>query len=248
MSEEITVVCSAWHKQENLNLYFRQHLHSLLKQTIPIKIIYVFDGGIKLDAPSPNITMVSVSDEIRVAEAFNIGLALTNTPYFAALNLDDFYFRNALELHVGAMKQLEADAFFGDWEIRFSKEGDINRSCFALDELRPCQSWPPESEDGLRLGNGDGHRGTWGPAPVFRTAALKELGGYPKWFGDGSPIPTIIDWVVWQRFLKAQKKVSRGAMVVGSYFSNPDSQQEFRSGHDTVVGEHQRYEQFGAQV
>ena len=35
------------------------------------------------------------------------------------------------------------------------------------------------------------------------TAALKELGGYPKWFGDGAPIPTLIDSIVWQRFMKA---------------------------------------------
>ena len=34
-------------------------------------------------------------------------------------------------------------------------------------------------------------------------AALKELGGYPKWFGDGAPIPTLIDSIVWQRFMKA---------------------------------------------
>ncbi|MDP9130794.1 MAG: hypothetical protein M3N35_10440, partial [Candidatus Binatota bacterium] len=68
-------------------------------------------------------------------------------------------------------------------------------------------------------------------------AALKELGGYPKWFGDGAPIPTIIDYIVWQRFMKADKRVSRGEVVVGSYYSNPATQQEFRSGHDTVTSE-----------
>jgi hypothetical protein len=248
MNEQITVVCSAWHKQKNLELYFRQHLDSLLNQTIPVKIIYICDGGLVLDARDPRVTMVTVSDGIRTAEAFNLGLALTNTPYFAVLNLDDFYFRNALELQVGAMKQLDADAFFGDWEIRFTREGETDRMCLGLEELKPCTSWPPENVPGLRLGNGDGHRGTWGPAPIFRTAALRELGGYPKWFGDGSPVPTIIDWIVWQRFLKAEKQVSRGAIVVGSYYSNPPSQQEFRSGNNTVIAEHQRYEHFGAMV
>ena len=249
MTAELTIACSAWHKQKNLELYFQQHLRSLLEQSIPVKIVYICDGGLALEKPDPRVTIITVSDPIKTAQAFNIGLALADTPYFATLNLDDFFFRNALELQVGAMKQLGVDAFFGDWEIRFTKVGETDRMCFGLDELSPCKNWPPENKPGLRLGNGDGHRGTWGPAPVFRTAALKELGGYPKWFGDGSPVPTIIDWIVWQRFLKAQKQVSRGAIVVGSYYSNPETQQEFRSGgNDTVIAEHQRYEQFGALV
>jgi len=248
MSEEITVVCSAWHKQKHLDLYVRQHSRSLLEQTIPVKIIYVCDGGLVLEKPDPRVTIVTVWEGIKTAEAFNIGLALTNTPFFATLNLDDFYFRNGLEIHIGAMQQLEADAFYGDWEIRFTEEGDTARFAFDLQELTPCRSWPPQKMDGQRLGNGDGHRGTWGPAPVFRTAALKELGGFPKWFGDGSPIPTIIDYIVWQRFMKANKRVSRGEVVVGSYYSNPATQQEFRSGHDTVTSEHQLYDVHGAQI
>jgi hypothetical protein len=246
MNEEITVACSVWHKQKHLQHYFQQHARALLHQTIPVRIIYICDGGLNLEVPDPRVTMVSVSEGIRTVEAFNIGLALTNTPYFAALNLDDFYFTNALELHVGAMKQLNADAFFADWEIRFSEEGDIDRPCQPLDAYLPCATWPPENGERLRLGNGDGHRGSWGPAPVFRTAALKELGGYPKWFGDGSPIPTIIDFVVWQRFLKAGKQVSRGEIVAGSYYSNPATQQEFRG--NSVAVEHQRYEQLGAMI
>ncbi len=248
MSEEITVVCSAWHKQKNLDLYFEQHSRSLLEQTIPVKIIYVCDGGMTLTPPAPCVTIVTVSEPIRTAEAFNIGLMLTNTPYFAVLNLDDFYLRNALELHVGALKQLGGDAFYGDWELRFTERGDIDRVSFELGRLRPCRNWPPEREDGLRLGNGDGHRGTWGPAPVYRTAALKEVGGYPKWFGDGSPVPTIIDWIVWQRFMRAGKNVSRGEIVVGSYYSNPESQQEFRGGIDAIESEHRHYNLCGAQV
>lgn len=248
MTAEITVVCSAWHKQKNLELYFRQHSQSLLKQTIPVRIIYVCDGGMVLEAPDPSVTIVTVSEGIKTAQAFNAGLALADTPYFAALNLDDFYFRNALELHVGAMKQLEADAFFGDWEIRFTEEGDIDREAFGLDRLKPCLNWPPEAKPGLRLGNGDGHRGTWGPAPVFKTSALRAIGGFPTHFGNGAPVPTIIDFIVWDRLLKDHKKVSRGSIVVGSYYSNPASQQEFRGGEGGVAGEHKLYEQYGAMV
>ena len=85
MSEEVTVVCSAWHKQKNLDLYVRQHSRSLLEQTIPVKIIYVCDGGLVLDKPDPRVTVVTVSEGIKTAEAFNIGLALTNTPYTPVL-------------------------------------------------------------------------------------------------------------------------------------------------------------------
>lgn len=246
MKEEITVACSAWHKQKHLDLYFRQHAASLLAQTIPVKIIYVCDGGLNLPAPTPNVTMITVSAGIRTAEAFNMALALTDTTYFTALNIDDFYFTNALELHVGAMNQLGVDAFFADWEIRFTEEGDADRPCQPLDAYMPCKDWPPERAERLRLGNGDGHRGSWGPAPVFRTSVLKEMGGYPKWFGDGSPIPTIIDFVVWQRFLKAGKNVSRGEIVAGSYYSNPETQQEFRG--NSLAEEHLRFERYGAIV
>ena len=46
MSEDITVACSAWHKQKNLDLYLRQHYGALRHQTIPVKIIYICDGGL----------------------------------------------------------------------------------------------------------------------------------------------------------------------------------------------------------
>jgi hypothetical protein len=248
MSEEVTVVCSAWHKQKNLDLYFEQHYRSLMQQTIPVKVIYVCDGGMVLEKPGPNATIVTVSEGIRTAEALNIGLVLTNTPYYAALNLDDFYFKNALEIHLGAIKQLDADAFYADWEIRFTEKGETDRFAFGLEELQPCRNWPPENQDGLRLGNGDGHRGTWGPGPVFKTAALREMGGYPKAFGDGSPMVSIIDFVVWQRFLKANKRVSRGEVVIGSYYSNPATQSEFRNGQVGNEAEHQRYNLCGAQL
>jgi hypothetical protein len=249
MNEEVTVVCAAWHKQKNLEFYFHQHARCLLGQTIPAKIIYVCDGGLTLEPPDPRVTTVTVSEGIRTAEALNIGLVLTNTPFFAALNLDDFYFKNALEIHVGALKQLDADAFFGDWEIRFTEEGDTDRMAFDLSALQPCKNWPPEKAEGLRLGNSDGHRGTWGPAPVFKTEALKSVCGYPKRFGDGSPIQTIIDFITWDRLLKSHKKVSRGSIVVGSYYSNPEIQQEFRGGGTSgVINEHRLYEQCGAMI
>ncbi len=147
------------------------------------------------------------------------------------------------------MKQLDADAFFGDWEIRFTEEGDIDRMAFDLNRLQPCKNWPPETGEGLRLGSGDGTRGTWGPAPIFKTAAIRSIGGFPKRFGNGDPIPTIIDFIVWDRLMKADKNVSRGEIVVGSYYSNPETQQEFRSGGTGgVVGEHQLYDQYGAMV
>ena len=130
----------------------------------------------------------------------------------------------------------------------FTEEGDIDREAFGLDRLEPCRNWPPEAKPGLRLGNGDGHRGTWGPAPVFKTSALREIGGFPTHFGNGAPVPTIIDFIVWDRLLKEHKKVSRGSIVVGSYYSNPASQQEFRGGEGGVAGEHRLYEQYGAMV
>lgn len=248
MTEELTVVCSVWHKQKNLDLYFEQHSQSLLGQSIPIKIIYICDGGLSLPKIDEKITIVSVSAPIKTAQAFNTGLVLTDTPYFCVLNMDDFFFQNGLEIQLGAIKQLEADAFYGDWEIRFTENGDFRRLAFELHELQPCEQWPPELKPGQRLGNGDGLRGTWGPAPIYKTSAIRSVGGYPSYFGDGTSIPTIIDFVVWDRMLKNGKKVSRGEIVVGSYYSNPQTQQEFRTGPDGVGNEHKHYERYGALI
>ena len=249
MKAEITVVCSAWHKQAHLDLFYAQHRHALLAQTIPVRVIYVADGGLELPNDHPMIEVVRVSRGITTAQAFNMALAITETDFFCALNLDDYFFTDALEFQVMSLKERGTDVIFGDWEIRFTKEADTDRTSGYLEDYTPCANWPPEEAPKLRLGSGDRSRGTWGPAPVFRTQAVREACGYARQFGNGQPIRTIIDYILWQRILKLGKQVMAAQRVFGTYYSNPSTQQEFRGdGPDPVAREHQLFNQFGALV
>ena len=249
MSAEVTVVCSAWHRQEHLELFYRQHSHSLLAQDLDVRVVYVADGGLQLSPADDRVTVVSVERGITTAEALMVGLALTDTEYFAALNLDDYYFTDALAAHLDMMKARGLDMVGGDWEIRHMPQAHTDRRCYDLSTLRPCEQWPPRPEPGQRLGSGDGMNGTFGPAPVFRTSALRKVGGYPRQFGDGSRIGTIIDFIVWDRLVRAGARVGRLPLIAGTYYSNPATQQEFRGGDDNpVLAEHRRYEEHGALI
>jgi len=249
MSDDVTVVCAAWHRQEHLELFYRQHSRSLLAQDVDVQVVYVADGGLDLPPAGDRVTVVSVERGITTAEALMVGLALTDTEYFAALNLDDYYFTDALSAHLEMMKSHDLDQLAGDWEIRHTPQAHTDRPCYDLSTLRPCDQWPPSPEPGQRLGSGDGINGTFGPAPVFRTAALRKVGGYPRQFGDGSRIRTIIDFIVWDRLVRTGARVDRLPRIVGTYYSNPATQQEFRGKDDNpVLAEHRRYEEHGALI
>lgn len=249
MTADLTIACAVWHRQSHRDLLFAQHVRSLLRQTVPVNVIYVADGGHELAHPDERVTIVSVDRGVTVAESFMMALALTDTTYFAALNLDDCYFTDAAEVHLDFMRTHDLDMVGGDWEIRFTPVAHTDRPSFGVEALRPCPQWPPTPGPGQRLGSGDGARRTFGPAPVFRTAAVRQVGGYARAFGDGTPVATIIDYILWDRLARAGKRIGRLPQVVGSYLSDPASQQEFRSGGaDGIAEEHRRYDLHGAAV
>ena len=249
MNEELTVVCAAWHRQANLELFYEQHRRSLLKQSVGVRVIYVADGGLQLPNGDDRVTVINVDRGVSTAQALMLGLAVTETEYFAALNLDDYYFTDAAAAHLEQLRTHNLDMVAGDWEIRHRPEAHTDRPCMPLSALRPCPQWPPSSQPGQRLGSGDGARATFGPGPVFRTSALRGVGGYPRQFGDGTQIRTIIDYVVWDRLARSNARIARLPLVVGTYYSNPAGQQEFRAGgNDAVLDEHAQYRQYGALI
>lgn len=249
MNEELTVVCAAWHRQANLEPFYEQHRHSLLNQSVDVRVVYVADGGLQLPHSGGRVTVINVDRGVSTAQALMLGLAVTETEYFAALNLDDHYFTDAAAAHLDMLRTHNLDMVAGDWEIRHTTEALTDRPCMPLSALRPCPQWPPSNQPGQRLGSGDGARATFGPGPVFRTSALRGVGGYPRQFGDGTQIKTIIDYVVWDRLARANARVARLPLVVGTYYSNPAGQQEFRAGgNDAVIEEHEHYRQHGALI
>lgn len=249
MSAELTVVCSVWHRQQHLELFFAQHVRSLLAQTADVRVIYVADGALELSYADERVTVITVDRGITTGEAFMIGLAVTGTEYFAALNIDDCWFTDAVAAHLAKMRAEDLDMVGGDWEIRHAPPAHTDRQCYDLSILQPCPQWPPAPAPGQRLGSGDGTRRTFGPAPIFRTSAVRGVGGYARHFGDGTPVRTIIDFILWDRLMRSGRRLGRLPLVVGTYFSNPSAQQEFRSGGDDgVVGEHRHYERHGVRI
>lgn len=249
MTTDLTIVCAVWHRQAHREQLFAQHVRAVLAQSVDVRAIYVADGGRPLVCDDERVTVVTVDRGVTVAQSFMAALALTETEYFAALNVDDCWFTDAAAAHLAHMRTHDLDLCGGDWEIRFTPEADVDRPCVGLDALTVCPDWPPAPLPGQRLGSGDGARGTFGPAPVFRTAAVRAVGGYARTFGDGTPVATIIDYILWDRLARAGRRLGRLPLVVGSYLSDPAGQQEFRSGGtDGIADEHRRYELHGAAV
>lgn len=249
LGEDLTVVCAVWHQQRDLGRLFEQHTRSLLGQSVPVRVVYIVDGGLGLSSDHERVTVVSVDRGVTVSESFMMGLSLADTEYFAALNLDDYYFTDAVAAHLEIMRAQRLDMLGGDWEIRFTPEAHVERPCYDLSALRPCDEWPPAPGPGQRLGSGDGRNGTFGPAPIFRTAAVRQVGGYARRFGDGTRVRTIIDYILWDRLARAGGRIARLPLVVGTYLSDPGTQMEFRDGgSDGIAGEHHRYKRHGALV
>lgn len=249
---DLTIICSAWSKQKDFDLLVKQHFELSQKASPNIDVIYAFDSDHKYLIDHENFKYVITNKPTTTAQSFNMALALVQTKFVCVLNLDDFYFGGALPVLIKEMEKSNASIGCGDWVIDYSlfvADGDRKFSLEPLNfELfQVCKNWPPEKEKNLRLGSGDGGRGTLGPAPVFLTKGLRSVGGYPHTFSDGSPIKTIIDYIVWDKICERGEHFVRVNIISGSYYSNPQEQQEFRNENaiNTVEKEHELYLNLG---
>ena len=248
----LTIICSAWSKQKDLELLVKQHFELTQKAAPNVDVIYAFDSDHKYLISHENFKYVNTNKPTTTAAAFNMALALVQTKYVCALNLDDFYYTGALPFIIKEMEKAEGNIGCGDWLIDYSlfvRDGDRKFLIQPLDSklFEVCKNWPPEHGEYLRLGSGDGGRGTLGPAPVYLTKTLKSVGGYPYNFSNGVPIKTIIDYIVWQEIFKKGGRAIRVNIIGGSYYSNPKEQQEFRNENadNTVEKEHSLYRKLG---
>lgn len=239
MDPIVTVICAVWHKQQDKESLLRGHMENLHRQTVAPTLIYVFDSG---DTPPPWLsgTKITVSDPLTIYQAWNIALANVMTPLVMNLNVDDRLAPEAIELMAKSFEP-DPEVFLvgGDWRVCFNEaECDAVRSVHPLQDLPFYPEWPPVPGTVVRLGSGDGARGTHGPACMWRLDAHRRMPRYPYRFADGSFIRIIADAIWWHAIEHYMgKKILRLPLIIGNYRSAPPTQAEFRH---SALEEHQR--------
>ena len=94
-----------------------------------------------------------------------------------------------------------------------------------VDKCVPCQTydflpdWPPTPNIPTRLGSGDGSRGTYGPACMWKMEVHLKLPRYPWRFKNGQKIKVVAD-AVWWGMIKhfTEYKLHRKQLIIGNYF------------------------------
>lgn len=224
-----TIICAVWHRDPRRWDLLRSHFDNLQRQSVPIDMVYVFDGG-DVAPPWLKAKTISVQHELTIYQAWNVGLSLVSTPLVMNLNLDDRLCRDAVESLERGLVRDGAWAIGGDWKICYSQEEtDQTSDCDGADRLPFVSEWPPKKGTPTRLGSGTGQRGTLGPAVMWRMHAHVGAPRYPWRFLDGTPIRIAADSIWWGVLTDhLKKKITRLPMTIGNYHSHPQDQAEFR--------------------
>ncbi len=240
MNPMVTVICAVWHRQTDKARLLEGHAASLRRQTLPPRVVYVFDAGDPPPAGLPGTT-ITVSDPLTIYQAWNIALGAVMTPLVMNLNVDDRLAPDAIEIMAKSF-QTDPDVFLvgGDWKVCWTDaECDDARPCYPLAELPFHPEWPPVAGKTQRLGSGDGARDTHGPACMWRLEAHRRLPRYPYRYADGSLIRIVADAIWWHAIEHHMgKKLLRLPLVVGNYRSAPSSQAEFRHSAAEELAKH----------
>jgi len=224
-----SVVCAVWHGDADRHRLIEGHAENLRRQSVPVEPVYVFDGR---DEPPKSIPgrKVVAHEKLSIYQAWNVGLAMVDTPFVMNLNLDDRLAPDAVELLENTLMRENAALVGGEWKICYSQqETDAVEPCFPAAQLPFVSEWPPIRGTRTRLGSGGGERGTLGPATMWRMDTHIGVPRYPWRFPDGTVIKVIGDscwWTLVTQHLK--KKAVRIADVIGNYHSHPNEQAEFR--------------------
>jgi FkbM family methyltransferase len=200
-----TVFCAVWHGDAQRLDLLRAHADNLARQTVPVRSVYVFDGG---DTPPDWLagSAVTSKEDLTIYQAWNLALSAVRTPLVMNLNLDDRLASNAVELMQNALLQQNAVMVGGDWKICYTQaETDATGLCEAAETL------------------------PFGPATMWRMDAHLGAPRYPWRFADGSLIRSIGDAAWWHSLGEQSRTRLRIPLIVGNYHSHPSDQAEFRN-------------------
>ncbi|WP_255731643.1 glycosyltransferase family 2 protein [Phaeobacter sp. B1627] len=227
-----TVFCAVWHKQADKLDLLRSHWENLKAQSLPVEACYIFDNGD--EAPDwLDATWHSFSEPLTIYEAWAAGVALSNTKYTMNLNMDDRLATDAVRMMVSTAEATQSALVAGDWLVSFDKS-HLNAE-FTVTDLwgtHHSPEWPLMAQPNLRLGSGSGDRGTFGPATLWNLDILGKW--YPTHFNNNTPIQSIGDQIFWKVVLQNKQKATRLPLIIGRYFSDTNSQAEFRPHNDNA--------------
>jgi FkbM family methyltransferase len=225
-----SVFCAVWHKEPKRDELLRGHAENLARQTVPVDPIYVFDGGIEPPSWLAG-RAVMVREPLSIYQAWNVALSMVATPLAMNLNLDDRLAPDAVQFLEHHILRTGAILAGGDWKICYSQqETDDVVPCYPAEQLPFAPGWPPKPGTLTRLGSGTRHRGTFGPATIWRMEALFGMPRYPWRLLDGSLIHAAGDLVWWETLTTNPKlKTLKIPVVIGNYHSHPGDQAEFRT-------------------
>lgn len=229
----VTVFCAVWHRQRNKLELLKSHYINLRRQSVGVRILYIFDNG---DTPPDwlDADCYVFSRPLSIYEAWSAAVALNKSMFMMNLNLDDRLATNAVHLMVGAACASSAMLVGGEWLVCFDDshlEESFDAPILTASEFEP--DWPPKPRERLRLGSGTGERGTFGPATLWHSGAIGKY--YPSYFADGSIIKSVGDALFWNMFQQRQLRSIRLPILIGKYFSSPSDQAEFRANEDAEL-------------
>jgi len=71
---EVTVFCAVWHRDPRRHDLLRAHRENLRRQSHPVEVVYVFDGG---DIPPDGLDAetITASSLLTIYQAWNLALA-----------------------------------------------------------------------------------------------------------------------------------------------------------------------------
>jgi hypothetical protein len=224
----VTVFCAVWHGDAARAELVRRHRDNLRRQSVPVKVFYVFDGGDSapegLDAET-----ITASEPLTIYQAWNLALAAVKTPLVMNLNLDDRLAPDAVEKLAAHLDASGAALVGGDWRICYSQDmTDAVTACVPASEVPFSLTCPPARESPRRLGSGTGERLTLGPATLWRMSVHNQIPRYPWRLADGTLIRSVADGAFWSILSHLGLKLSRLPMVVGNYHFHPEDQAEYR--------------------
>ena len=238
MLAKTTVFCAVYSKDPNREALLQTHYSNLISQSVVVEPLYVFEADDPLAGCLPSARSFVSNYPMGIYEAWNLAVSMARTPFVMNLNLDDRLNLDAVERLEAHLELEKADLVGGEWKVCFSQEetDNVTASCVPSKELDFDPVWPPVAGRTVRLGSGDGARGTYGPATMWRASAHLNCPRYPYRTSDGQFIRSVGD-AVWWTVLRSSlsKKLARLPQVVGNYFSHPSDQAEFRHGDEWAL-------------
>lgn len=227
---QTSVICAVWSGDPKRADLLRGHGANLARQSVPVEPIYVFDGNDRIP-PWVKGRAVAAREGLTLYQAWNLALALVETPFVMNLNLDDRLAEDAVETLERGLAQPDVALVAGEWNVTYSqKETDASFRCYPAEELPSIADWERRAPIRTRLGSGTGEQGTYGPATLWRLDAHIGAPRYPWRCPDGTLLRSAADaawWLVLERHL--QKRLLRLPIVIGNYHFHPKEQAQYRA-------------------